>query len=271
MFSMKNDVLRVQVLDPVADQSRLGTRYCTGGYVFQIEDAALGDLLAGPTFPDSFNTYDGQGIPDAFRLGPIQRPGASDGTALVIGVGLCDLEGDRVLEFCRWEVAQDATSLSFRTEQGFAEVRLELERRVSLLGRTVRSETWLRNRGGRPLPFRWFPHPFFPQPNGDELCRFNVPVSFPENAGYEVAENGFVRRKGWPWTEGHYQALDLPGDARLSVVQKHPKLGLLAATCSYIPTYVPIWGNPCTFSWEPFLDGWVGAGAVRQWAIDYDF
>jgi hypothetical protein len=271
MYVLRNDSLEVQILDPIADQERLGTRYCTGGYIFQIRDAAHGDLLTGPTFPDSFNTFDGQGIPDAFKLGPIQRPGASDGTALIIGVGICDLEADQVREFCRWDVVADTTGIRFSTSQTFEQTVLELERHVSLNGRTVRSATWLRNRGKRPLPFRWFPHPFYPHPETDELCRFNLPVSFPENDGYEMAESGFVRRCGWPWTSGHYQALDQAGSAPLSILQKHPKLGLVSGTCSYIPTYIPIWGNPNTFSWEPFLDGWVGAGQERAWHIDYDF
>jgi hypothetical protein len=159
MFLLTNDSLTVQVLDPIADRERLGTRYCTAGYIFQILDANHGELLTGPTYPDDFNTFDGQGIPDAFRLGPIQRPGASDGTALVIGVGVCDLEGDKVLEFCQWDISQTGNSLTFRTTQSFEEASLELERTVSLLDRTVRSETRLRNLAKRPLPFRWFPPP----------------------------------------------------------------------------------------------------------------
>jgi len=271
MYSLTNASLEVSILDPIADQVRLGTRYCTGGYIFQIADAVHGDLLTGPTFPESFNTFDGQGIPDAFRLGPIQRPGASDGTALIIGVGICDLEADKVREFCRWEIEHDATSIRFRTQQTFETTTLELERCVSLNGRTVRSATTLRNTGKRPLPFRWFPHPFYPQPDTDELCRFNLPVSFPKNEGYDVAESGFVRRLGWSWTAGHYQALDQAGSAPLTVLQRHPKLGLVSGTCSYIPTYLPIWGNPNTFSWEPFLDGSIGMGQERAWHIDYDF
>ncbi|MBT7298908.1 MAG: hypothetical protein HN849_05330, partial [Victivallales bacterium] len=47
--------------------------------------------------------------------------------------------------------------------------------------------------------------------------------------------------------------------------------GLVSGTCSYIPTYLPIWGNRHTFSWEPFLDSTVGAGKERNWRIDYDF
>lgn len=271
MYSLKNASLNVSILDPIVDQERFGTRYCTGGYIFQISDVDHGDLLTGPTFPDSFNTYDGQGIPDAFRLGPVREPGATDGAALIIGTGLCDLEADQVLDFCRWDVAVKADSIGMRAEQAFGSVTLELERIVSLHGRTVRSATRLKNTGACSLPIRWFPHPFFPQPDTDELCRFNLPVSFPANLGYDVTDSGFIRRLGWPWDDGHYQALDHAGSSNLVVLQRHPKLGLVAGTCSYIPTYLPIWGNPHTFSWEPFLECTVGSGQEKAWSIDYDF
>jgi len=270
MFSLTNDALHVSVLDPVADQARFGTRYCTGGYIFQVTDSRLGDLLTGPTYPESFNTFDGQGIPDAFNLGPLREPAATDGQALVIGIGLCNLAADKVMEFCRWDVALAEQSISLRTAQAFGPFSLHLERTVSLKGRTVRSATVLANTGKRPIAMRWFPHPFFPQPATDELCRFNLPAGLPPSAGYEMAGNGFIRRKGWPWTGGYYQALDLGVPVPLVVLQRHPLLGLVAGSCSYAPTFLPIWGNPRTFSWEPFLECNVASGQTRSWFIDYD-
>ena len=77
--------------------------------------------------------------------------------------------------------------------------------------------------------------------------------------------------------------------------QTHPSLGLLAAKCSYCPTFFPIWGNGRTFSWEPYLvraesasfahgasahlcvagcsgqERSVGGGMVEEWTIDYEF
>jgi len=271
MYSLRNASLDVSVLDPVADRERFGTRYCTGGYIFQITDSQRGPLLTGPTYPESFNTFDGQGIPDAFNLGPVREPAATDGNALIIGIGLCNLPANQVTEFCRWEVTQEATAIRLRTAQAFGAFALELERTVSLNGRSVRSATTLRNTGKRPIPMRWFPHPFFPHPETDELCRLNLPVSFPTNEGYDLAASGFIRRRNWPWTAGHYQALDLAGQGPLVVLQKHPTLGLVAGSCSFAPTYLPIWGNPRTFSWEPFLECNVAGGQARSWFIDYDF
>jgi hypothetical protein len=131
----------------------------------------------------------------------------------------------------------------------------------------------VRNRGRQFVPIRWFPHPFYPQlPTGnDELIKLNLPVTFPASKGYEIAENGFICRKGWPWDPGFYQALDHNGDQPLVVIQCHPQLGQVTATCSYAPDFFPIWGNPRTFSWEPFLERVVAGGQEYGWRIDYDF
>jgi len=271
MYSLKNDLLEVSILDPVADQARFGTRYCTGGYIYQITDARLGELLSGPTYPDGFNWFDGQGIPDAFNLSPLREPTDSGATALIIGIGLCDLQANQVTDFCRWEVAQAPDHIQMQTRHSFQAFALELERTVRLRRRTVRSLTRLKNTGQRPIPLRWFPHPFYPQPATDELCRVNIPVNFPANANYELAANGFICRQGWPWTDGRYQALDHAAQTNLVVLQKHPALGLVAATCSYVPAFFPIWGNGRTFSWEPFFERTVGAGQEISWWIDYDF
>ena len=48
-------------------------------------------------------------------------------------------------------------------------------------------------------------------------------------------------------------------------------LGLVTATCSYVPDYFPIWGNAATFSWEPFLERTVFSGQSYRWWIDYSF
>lgn len=279
MYTIKNDELEVAILDPVADRERLGTRYCTGGYIFTVTDAELGDLMSGPTYPDSFNTFDGQGIPDAFNLDPLRglttprSAGVSvpaDALALILGIGVVNLEENEVTEWCDWDVEIDSTMVQMTTHHSFRGYEVELQRTVSLLGRTIRSETYLGN-ARRPLSLRWFPHPFYPQPETDELCRFNIPVRFPENEGYEMAPNGFIRRKGENWEQGYYQALDHNATTRLIVLQRHPTLGLVAATCSYIPAFFPIWGNANTFSWEPFLERSLAPGQNLLWWIDYHF
>src|SRR5688572_29597943 len=108
MFTLKNEQLTVDVLDPVADQERFGARYCTGGYIFQVHDQRHGPLLSGPTYPDSFNWFDGQGLPEAFNLGALRAPASTDLAAMVIGIGLCSISENRleskVITFCEWSV-----------------------------------------------------------------------------------------------------------------------------------------------------------------------
>jgi hypothetical protein len=271
VLALKSDTLQVCVLDPAADRACFGTRYCTGGYIFQVLDLHHGEVLSGPTYPDSFNWFDGQGIPDAFNLSPLRDPASTEAEALVIGVGRCDLQANQVREFCVWEVERQPEALTMRTRQEHSPFALELERTVALHQRTVRSATRIRNTGKRLIPVCWFPHPFFPQPETDELCRFNAPVSMPDNPGFILAPSGFIQRLGWPWSDGHYQPLDHRAQAPLVVTQRHPQLGLVAAHCSYVPSYFPIWGNTRTFSWEPFLERLLAPDQELSWSIDYDF
>ena len=271
MFTLKNNTLEVSILDPIADQERFGTRYCTGGYIFQVTDSKHGKLLSGPTYPNSFNWFDGQGMPDAFNKGPLQAPTDTDQTALIIGIGLCNLQDNTVTQFCQWNVQQTDATTTFTTTQTHHTFALALTRTLTLQNRTLRSHTHIKNTGKLPIPINWFPHPFYPQPHTDELCKFNIPVTFPDNPGFEQLDNGFISRKGWPWEKGFYQALTHNAHTNLTLLQKHPTLGLVGATCSYVPSFFPIWGNPNTFSWEPFLERTIAPSQETMWWIDYEF
>jgi len=271
MFNLQNDALTVTILDPVTDRERLGTRYCAAGYVFQITDAQKGDLLSGPTYPGSFNTFDGQGIPDAFNLSPLRNPKKPSPQALILGVGLCDLEANVVLEFSPWERERSETGVEFSTVQEALGHRVSVIRRVSLLGRTLRSFTSVENLGSETVPVRWFPHPFYPQPHDTELCLFNVGVSLPSPSGYRLADNGFIHRAGPAVTPGLFQALTHDGRAPLAVWQRHDALGLVGFRCDYVPAAFPIWGNTCTFSFEPYFERGLFAGERAAWTVEYLF
>lgn len=271
MYTLANAALEVSILDPIADQGRFGPRYCTGGYIFQVTDSRVGELLSGPTFPDTFDWFNGQGIPDAFHPTLQRDPAATDGLSLVLGIGLCDLQAREVKEFCTWEVAQNANSITMRTAHDFQAYAVDIERTVTLTERTIRSHTRIFNRGKSPMPMRWYPHPFYPHPEGDELIKLNIPVEAIDDKGYRLGDNGFISRKGWPWETGYYLSLNQTPTTNLVVLQKHPKLGLVAGTCSYAPDYFPIWGNPITFSWEPYLERTIGHGQEFSWWIDYEF
>ena len=269
MFTLKNSTLEVELLDPIADSARFGPRYCSGGYIFQVTDATHGPLLTGPTYPDSFDQFNGQGIPDAFNLAPLRA--AEGDTAMLLGIGLCDLKKNVIVEPCQWQIEQGEGFAKFTTNHAFNDWSVDLVRTVRLINRTIRSETQVTNTGKRFLPISWFPHPFYPHPDTDELIKLNIPVSFGKSSGYAQVESGFIARTGWPWTGGHYQPLDHAATNPLVVIQKHPKLGQVTATCSYVPAFFPIWGNPITFSWEPFFERTVAPGQDASWAIDYDF
>jgi hypothetical protein len=273
MFTLSNDWLAVSILDPIADQERFGVRYCTGGYIFQVEDHKHGPLLTGPTYPDSFNWFDGQGIPDAFNLSPLRKPGEQGPNALVIGIGECDLEARKVLSFCTWDIQQEGTSITMRTSHSYGPYALDLERTVSLNQRTVRSYTKLTNTGEMFLQMRWFPHPFYPQTATDELFRVNFPVSLPNATAYTLLDSGYIGRVGWPWTDikGNFQVLAHQAQTNLIIQQRHPIVNMVSATCSYVPDFFPVWGNPNTFSWEPYIEQTIGIGQSYDWWIDYDF
>lgn len=271
MLELQNDNLTVTILDPAADQERFGTRYCTAGYIFQIEDSKAGPLLTGPTYPDSFNTFDGQGIPDAFNRAPLRDPLSASPNALIPGIGICDLKADTVVEFCKWDVVQDASEIRFQTHHSFEGVEFDLLRTVSLHGRTVRSTTSINNTGKPQVPVRWFPHPFFPQTDTDALCKLNMPCELGPTDGYRMGDDGYIYRKGWPWQTDYYVALDHPADRSLIILQRHPALGQIAAICSFVPALLPIWGNTRTFSFEPYFEQTVSADQKVEWWIDYEF
>jgi hypothetical protein len=271
MYTLSNDALAVDILNPVADQGRFGPRYCTGGYIFQVTDAKLGPLMSGPTYPNDFNWFDGQGIPDAFHLSPLRDQNATDSLGLILGIGICDLAAREVREFCVWDVTQQGTSITMRTMHQYGNFAAELARTVTLAQRTVRSHTQLTNRGSMPISVRWYPHPFYPHPIGDELIKLNIPVAAIDDPAYTLQDNGFIARTGWPWTKGYFLPLNHAASTNLVVVQKHPLLGLVAGLCSYAPAFFPIWGNANTFSWEPYLERGIGGNQELTWWIDYEF
>jgi hypothetical protein len=268
VFTIRNDDLTLSILDPIADRERFGPRYCTGGYIFQIEDAGE-PVLTGPTYPESFNWFDGQGIPDSFALGPLRPPASPDRKALIPGIGLCDLEGRAVLQFCEWAVDNRPDALSFRTEQAWDDFSFELRRTVSLDGRTVSSQTGIRNTGRAQIPLRWFPHPFFPLPDGPDLCALPAPVSLPDGTTYSMGPAGYLRcsdigrRMSVPVACG--------SSGPLVVLQRHRRLGLIVARFSYPAGHIIVWGNERTFSFEPYLERTVGVGADMEWRVEYHF
>jgi len=91
MYTLSNSQLTLHILDPVDDEDRLGTRYVSGCYVYQVTDAVHGDLLAGPDFAQEHPpVYHGQGMPEAFR----NALGEEEGVRLILGNSLVSAEPD---------------------------------------------------------------------------------------------------------------------------------------------------------------------------------
>ena len=279
MIALKSSSLTVLVLDPVADRERLGTRYCTGGFVFQVEDhdgfPARGNLLSGPTYPNSYTLFGGQGAPDAFypHLVIDQDPDGTPARVLGIGIGEIDAKGDTISARCAWDIYREDGLLRFRTMQSAGVWTFELERTLTLRARTLKVETVLFNTGKRHVAFQWFPHPFFPLSPSGECCKMNVPISLPANTGFELLDNGFLRMKHLPWTEGknHFQPLGFRATSPISFLQRHPLTSLVSAVCDYVPSRLPVWGNEFTFSFEPYYERNLQPGEAAGWSITYDF
>ncbi|MBE0696416.1 MAG: hypothetical protein IH586_05785 [Anaerolineaceae bacterium] len=287
MYFLKNEQITVEVLDPAADVARLGSRYCTGGYIWQVSDVHKGPLLTGPEWPKEPNTFDGQGMPDMFfrALGAENAP--VGGEVGCIGVGKVRrtspvepfyvFHNREVIEFVHWEVddrsGKETPAVHMRTQHTFRDWSYELERSVTLHGRTVDSHTAIRSLGEAVLPVVWFAHPFFPIPANNVLCRFLTSVSMPDNPGFFLDDAGFVNRKAeHDWGRGWYQSLDYAKeDAGLKVLQKHDLVGQVTAATDFMPSFLPIWGNDKTFSFEPYFTRDFAQGESAAWSIAYTF
>jgi len=289
MYTLENAALAVSILDPVADQVRLGSRYCVGGYIYQVTDPEHGDLLTGPQYPDPYpDTFDGQGAPDMFstalgtkEAGAEEIPVGQD--VGVIGVGLVRRtspltpfsvrHNPEVTAFLPWQVEADKTTITMRTDQSFQDWSYALTRRVALEGRTIHSTTEITSTGKAILPVRWFAHPFFPLTADRIYSRFSLPVSMPENEGYFLNSEGFICQKPeHDWGRGAYQALTYnKPTSGITITQKHPDVGEVLTTTDFAPDFLPVWSNANTFSFEPYFDTKLGQNESTAWRISYQF
>lgn len=269
MLEISNSALAVTLLNPNADRDRLGVRYCAGGYVFQIDDAEHGPLLTGPTYPDSFNWFDGQGIPDSFNQAPIRSHGEPGVQALILGIGLCDTVDRKVLEFHDWRVRVEETDTVFSCRHQWEDIDVLLERNVRLDGRVVRSQTRVINQSMRHIPVTWFPHPFFPPPPGEEIAALSGPAVL-TSGPFAVGSDGYIVRSDPDSLET--TCVTAPATEPFSYFYRHPLLGIIGVRYSFAARHSYVWGNARTCSIEPFLDATVGhSGCVLEFGAEYHF
>jgi hypothetical protein len=282
MIVLENDELAATLLEPARDTARLGSRYCSGGYVWQVTDARRGELLSGPRFPASEPPpFDGQGLPEVFETALGADTAAVGDDVWVIGVGRVRRQSanqpfhvrdnPNVVNRATWHVERDERRVVMFSREAFSGYELELSRAVSLDGRALTSSTTLSNVGARAIPLRWFAHPFFPW-SGAECFRPSFATELPENPGFVVNDAGWVaRRPEHAWARGCYVVPRTTLGGELEVTARHPLVADVGVRCRFPLAWLALWGNEATVSFEPFHSTVLAPGAESRWAIEYSF
>ena len=296
MLTLSNDHLHVSLLDPASptDRAHLGTRYCWGGYIWQVEDTMVGPLLSGPEWPEPApDPYNGQGLPESFRshaFGTDRPLHLEKGTGFILGGGdviEARTEGRRqpagdpgsgpgqVLEVtapCDWTVTSKKNELVFTTEQSGNGYACCLTRRIVLDGRQLVSSSRVENLGKRTLPLHWFAHPFFALTDGQITCALPSSWSMDANEGFALddAHRLSLKRRFRDTKDGHFELLCV-GSTPLAASLSHPTLDRVSFTTSFVPDVCPVWGNSATWSIEPYLVTELAPGAERAWSLIYTF
>ncbi len=281
MLHVANAQLRLDLLDPVADRARLGTRYCWGGYVWQVWDLAGPSplpLVRGPEWPAEYPVpFNGQGLPESFRHRtlagvPLTWRGEE---GLGVGIGSLRLAADRSAEVvapCAWEIAPGPDRVVFRTSHAAAGYVCAVERTLKLAGRTLTSHTALSNLGPTRLALEWFAHPFFAVPPAGADAALPAGTTIPENPGFALAGDRLRERRRFSGpNDGHMDYLRLPAGAPLVAALAQPDRGPVAFRTSFAPDRCIVWGNDRTFSLEPYLVLDLAPGETRTWSLHYDF
>lgn len=278
MITLANAELSLQLIDPIADRDRLSSRYCWGGYIWQVFDAAGEPLVTGPEWPNPApRPFNGQGLPESFRFrrrsGEALTWNGREGVHLGGGrVGLDDKGEAVVVEPCAWTLERATDRLTFRTEQRMLGYDTALTREIQLRGRTIHSISRLTNRAGQPLSLEWFPHPFFALT--DRLIEVEVPPAcrLADNPGFSLDGRRLASRKRFDGDrDGHMDFLLLPPGVTVQARLSHPRLQWVDFSTSYAPSECVIWGNGNTFSIEPYLAAVLAPGETREWSVTTAF
>jgi len=276
MLSIESDQLIAEILDPSTNRDRLGTRYCAGGYVWQVRSRISGPLFTGPQWPSPTpTTFNGQGLPESFRHH--SRNGRSltwngdRGIALGIGELARSSAGEiELVSPCVWSNNRDASRVDFHTEHAAAGFHYDLVRTVQLSGRSLTSTSQLTNLSEAPLELEWFAHPFFAL--SDRLIEVRLPeqTRLAENPGFSLAGRELrLKRRFEHERDGHMDLLHLPAGAHLDATLSHPRLEFVQVSTDFPPSETVIWGNDATFSIEPYRSIRLAHGETQSWSISY--
>lgn len=279
MLTLANADLRVDLLDPVAEQARLGPRFCWGGYIWQAHDRSIGTLLTGPEWPGvTPEPHNGQGLPESFRHSTTTgEPLLWDGAVgLAPGAGVLgrNAQGNiAVTSPCTWQIDLQSDRAVFCTAQSVGRWSYSLERTIELHSRQLRSHSHLTNRGATPLVLEWFAHPYFAL-QADGHLRVTLPegTQLAENPGYVLSGRELTLRRAFVGVHGgHLEQLGLPAGRPFAVELSHPRLAGVRFTTDFTPFKCVLWANGNTLSLEPFIALHLAPGESREWMLTYDF
>jgi hypothetical protein len=283
MIHLGNDNFLLEVLDPASDLELLGARYCRGGQIFQVRDKQGQELFAGPTYPEAYNAFDSQGLPDAFNSFPNFSDARVGDEIFVIGVGrvkysnpietffACDNRD--LAQAVDWQVSQEGQKLTFKCEDSYQGFAYQLEKIVELKDKSIEQQFTLINTGKKQLPVSWFAHPFFF--HRDDLVFGNLPIKQELNALYSRNESGeitismpqdFESIRDQTFVMG--QAIQ--DDQSLHVPIRHKTLSEFSIDCYFKVAQFPLWYNQKTISPEPFLIQDLDISENLTWGISYN-
>lgn len=278
MLQIANAELVVSLLDPAKDQDRQGSRFCWGGYVWQVHDKDGLPLLTGPEWPrPTPSSFNGQGMPEAFRHRTrTGQPLTWEGKRGVgLGIGEMEINSKGEVDVtvpCRWDVTVDGANMVFRTEQQSGNYHYEIHRIITLDGRRLVSSSRLKNLSSQRLVLEWFAHPFFAL--SDRWIDVEVPAGsqLKENPGFKLEGKTLrLKRRFEHEKDGHMDFLQLPPGAVVEATLSHPQLEYVTFSTDFAPSECVIWANHATFSIEPYQKLSLDAGEEQSWTLRYGF
>jgi hypothetical protein len=272
MIELRNETLSIDILDPVKDRHLLGTRYCWGGYIWQVSDNQKGPLLSGPDYPSPKPlAFNGQGLPEVLRHSVLfsgkpltweKDEGLIMGVGRVQRVGKDDPktpepEGLTITEPAPWIIEQWENEIIFSTQGSFYKWVYQLERRISLNGRVITSETTLKNKGAYT--------------DGFATCKFHSPISMKDNVGFHLSSGLFSTKKRFIGEDNHFEMMELPEETNLDVTISHPLIQDIRFSTNFALSMLPIWAGEATISIEPYMVTEISPGKEKKWKLTYQF
>ncbi len=282
MLYLTNRILKISILHPENDLQYLGSRYCRGGYIWQIDSVEHGPLFSGPKFPDSHPpVFDGQGIPDVFETAIGSAVSNVGESVHVIGVGDV-LRSSETTPFhvrwnpivvapCQWQIVVNSDFIEMSTSAEFKGYRYYLTKRVVLEGSGCTLMANIYNTGILPIPVRWFVHPFFPLNNGNVSCHLSLPLTIPDNPGFKNCDNHLSMVHSFDWKMGCYRTTSVPWNKPVSISIKHSLVKDITMKTSYGLSWLPVWANENAFSIEPFFSKFLIPHESVEWNVTFTF